>query len=81
MLAPGTRRMQLYRGLLWARVTGMNAGRWVYNTLVAPVAGDRRLEYKEVKLPLNTEKIVELLFRCACGGGAGGRGEESFVTT
>lgn len=68
--------MALWRGALWTRTAASNAGRWAYNALVAPVAGTRRVEYKEFKLPLNTEKLIELLFRCgvtiSCGAGGGG---------
>lgn len=55
--------MALWRGSLWARTVAGNAGRLAYNSIVAPVAGTPRLEYRELKLPLNTEKIIELLFR------------------
>ncbi|CAN0073408.1 unnamed protein product, partial [Hapterophycus canaliculatus] len=61
--APGALKMGLWRGLLWGQTAAANAGRLLYNTLVAPVAGAARLEYQEARLPLNTEKLIETLFR------------------
>ncbi|CAM9352985.1 unnamed protein product [Ascophyllum nodosum] len=63
VLAPGARKMALLRGLIVARTTGSNLGRWAFNNFVAPVAGTRKMDYKKIKLPLNTEKLIELLFR------------------
>ncbi|CAM9857266.1 unnamed protein product [Laminaria digitata] len=63
VLSPGTRTMSLWRAALWTRTATANASRWAYNVLLAPVAGTQRLEYKEIKLPLDTEKLIELLFR------------------
>ena len=76
VLAPGTRTMSLWRAAVYTRTATANASRWAYNVLLAPVAGTPRLEYKEVKLPLNTEKLIELLFRCG-GAGAPGIGRPS----
>ncbi|CAN0454174.1 unnamed protein product, partial [Ectocarpus fasciculatus] len=64
VVSPGVVRMGLWRGLLWGRATTSNAGRFLYNTLLAPVAGATRLEYQKARLPLNTEKLIETLFRC-----------------
>ncbi|CAM9173352.1 unnamed protein product [Pylaiella littoralis] len=61
--APGVLKMGLWRGLLWGQTTTANAGRLLYNSLLAPLVGKERLEYQEVKLPLNTEKLIETLFR------------------
>ncbi|CAN0519191.1 unnamed protein product, partial [Ectocarpus sp. 8 AP-2014] len=63
VVSPGVVRMGLWRGLLWGRATTSNAGRFLYNTLLAPVAGATRLEYQKARLPLNTEKLIETLFR------------------
>lgn len=63
VLSPGTGTMSLWRAALWTRTAAANASRWAYNVLLAPVAGTRRLEYTEAKLPLDTEKLIELLFR------------------
>lgn len=64
VLSPGTRTMSLWRAALWTRTATANASRWAYNVLLASVVGTPRLEYKEIKLPLDTEKLIELLFRC-----------------
>ncbi|CAM9998246.1 unnamed protein product, partial [Ectocarpus sp. 12 AP-2014] len=63
VVSPGVVKMGLWRGLLWGRATTSNAGRFLYNTLLAPVAGATRLEYQKARLPLNTEKLIETLFR------------------
>lgn len=70
--APGALKMGLWRGLLRGRTTAANTARLLYNTLLAPVAGATRLEYQEARLPLNTEKLIETLFRWGGGGGGGG---------
>lgn len=64
VLAPGTRDMAILRGLIVARTTGSNVGRWLYNKVVVPATGKPKKAYKKIKLPLNTEKLIELLFRC-----------------
>lgn len=78
--APGALRMGLWRGLIWGRTSLGNAARLVYNSLAVPVAGAAPLDYRETKLPLNTEKLIETLFRCGLGGRlgrAGGAGVRS----
>ena len=72
--APGALRMGLWRGLIWGRTSLGNAARLVYNSLAVPVAGATPLDYRKTKLPLNTEKLIETLFRCGLGGATGARG-------
>eukprot|EP00903_Cladosiphon_okamuranus_P009325 g8894.t2 len=61
--APGALRMGLWRGLIWGRTSLGNAARLVYNSVAVPVAGAAPLDYREAKLPLNTKKLIETLFR------------------
>lgn len=60
--------MGLWRGLIWGRTSLGNAARLVYNSVAVPVAGAAPLDYRETKLPLNTEKLIETLFRCGWEG-------------
>lgn len=63
--------MAILRGLIVARTTGSNVGRWLYNMVVVPTVGKPKKAYKTIKLPLNTEKLIELLFRCLSGRDGG----------
>lgn len=63
MLSPGARVMALWRASIWGQTAAANTGRWAFNVFVAPLTGAEKKQYKEIKLPLNTEKLIELLFR------------------
>lgn len=67
VLAPSAHVMALWRASLWAQTAVANAGRWAHNALLSPVTKAPPKEYKEAKLPLNTEGLINLLFRYVRG--------------
>lgn len=63
MLSPSAHIMALWRTSLWVTSLAENAGRLAHNVVVAHLTGAPRKPYQEARLPLNTEELINLLFR------------------